>query len=139
MTQKRKEEAAAARKAADEALRAIEAAFAKRFGLPHSPVPTAAAMPRVSRPVSQPVRAPTGNNCPGPYDDCTQARCCNGGEDSTGMPIWVCSTLVLPSTQYRCYHMKEISEYGDFNSPVSTKIKAQLKSEVSSIILSDDE
>ena len=111
----------------------------KQYGFSqHAPLPTLSTKAPV-QPTSHAVKPPTGRNCPGPYDDCTQARCCSGGEDTTGMPVWVCSTLVLPSTQYRCYHMKEITEYGSANAPVSTKLKARLKSEVSSIILADDE
>ena len=77
-----------------------------------------------------------------PAPSCSyKERCCSGGDDpkNPGTPLFVCSTLKLPSTKYRCYHFKEIAQVGDASLPVTTKLKARLKSEIQSVLVADDE
>ena len=83
-------------------------------------------------------KEPKKKKCPAPYDDCTAARCCDTTEDENGVPTFVCSTLVLPSTHYRCYHYKEIAEIGSSSEPVSKKLEARLKSELNTFVNADE-
>ena len=79
------------------------------------------------------------HKCPGPYDSCTHQRCCGGGIDPvTKTPVFVCSTLTVPSMNYRCYRFKDINQVGSGNFPASTEIKARLKSEISSLMEADE-